>query len=303
MLKEKITEYLDYITRIRQYSPHTVKSYKRDLDDFYNFVNEYLGEPNILLASIDKISIRHFLGKISEEGKNARTISRKLAALKSFFNWALKQQMIQVNPAYSIKSPKIAKSLPVILSEDDAEKLLEVESDDEFIRLRDLTIFEIFYGCGIRLSELIAINIVDCNLREGLLRVTGKGNKQRVLPIGKNASKSIENYLSLRRERFGSTRSSDALILSRQGKRISPRAVQKRVEKNMKRVNQNLRKASPHILRHSFATHLLDNGADLEAVRALLGHEDLATTQIYTHVQSDHLKKVYKQAHPRAGKK
>ncbi|MCK5521426.1 MAG: tyrosine-type recombinase/integrase, partial [Candidatus Marinimicrobia bacterium] len=205
--------------------------------------------------------------------------------------------------AYSIKSPKIAKSLPVILSEDDAEKLLEVESDDEFIRLRDLTIFEIFYGCGIRLSELIAINIVDCNLREGLLRVTGKGNKQRVLPIGKNASKSIENYLSLRRERFGSTRSSDALILSRQGKRISPRAVQKRVEKNMKRVNQNLRKASPHILRHSFATHLLDNGADLEAVRALLGHEDLATTQIYTHVQSDHLKKVYKQAHPRAGKK
>ncbi|MCK5685420.1 tyrosine recombinase XerC [bacterium] len=305
-MNDHISHFLSHLKQIKHYSPHTIISYNRDLTDFSEFIMEYQGENNVHINRVDKLSIRHFLGKLSEEKAQPRTIARKLATLKSFFSWALKQNLIKLNPAYSIKSPKIPKSLPTIVSQDEMEQVFEKNEEDrcdQFIRSRDLIIFEILYGCGIRLSELVETNIIDCNLREGVLRVTGKGNKQRVLPIGKNAIKSINTYLTLRQAQFGSFGSKDALIISSRGKRISHRSVQDRVKKHLLKINHNLKKASPHTLRHSFATHLLDNGADLEAVRALLGHEDLATTQIYTHVQSDHLKKVYNLAHPRAGKK
>lgn len=302
MLRSSVSEFLNYLEKVRHYSPHTILSYRRDLQDFLEFMQEYRGEGEVELKSIDKLSIRHFLGQMSEKGAKARTLARKLAALKSFFSWGLKQGRLEINPAYSLKSPRISKSLPGVVDEEDSAKLMELENEDSFIRLRDLSIFEILYGCGLRLSELVAANIGDCNFHDGSLKVTGKGNKQRLLPLGKKATQSIRNYLSLREEKFGAYGASDPLILSQRGKRISPRAVQQRVEKNLNRINSNIKKSSPHILRHSFATHLLDHGADLEAVRAMLGHEDLSTTQIYTHVQSEHLKKVYEQAHPRAGK-
>jgi len=302
-LSEKSREFLDYLRDIRRYSPNTLAAYERDLRDFRLFLIDYLGRDPVPLGDIDKISVRHWLGKLSEEKVKTRSIARKLAALKSFFNYALKNRLITVNPAYSIRSPRIPRSLPNVLSQEQSEKALDIEGTDLFINARDLAVMELLYGCGIRLSELVETNIRDCNLREGLLQVTGKGNKQRVLPLGNSASKSIANYLSLRKDKFGNFTPEDPLIVSSRGKRISRRAVQMRVEKLIARVSSTVKKNSPHVLRHSFATHLLDNGADLEAVRALLGHEDLSTTQIYTHVQTEHLKKIYRQAHPRAAKK
>ncbi len=303
MLSRNIDDFIRYLDQIRHYSAHTCKAYRRDLEAFHRFLITYLGRDSVSVREIDKLCIRHWLGKLSEDGMSARSIARKLATLKSFFTRALKNEWITVNPVYSIRTPRIPKSLPAILTQEEAQQLTEPDSEDPFINARDLAVVELLYGTGIRLSELISANIGDCNLREGLLRVTGKGNKQRVLPLGKNASQSITNYLSLRKEIFGKALSGDPLILSRRGRRISHRAVQDRVKKILTRIAPAMKKKSPHILRHSFATHLLDNGADLEAVRSLLGHEDLSTTQIYTHVRTDHLKKIYEQAHPRAGKK
>jgi len=293
-------KFIKYLKNVRKYSPYTQNSYNEDLNQFHSFCIEYFSEPEISLKKIDKFTVRHFLGMLSEKKYSARSIARKLATLKSFFKFVMKNEWIKINPCYAIRSPKISKALPIGLSEEQTKEIFEMNKADNFIHSRDLAILEVFYGTGIRLSELVGLNINDLDFHNGLITVVGKGNKERVLPLGKHAIDAIEKYLKFRKEEFGTFRNTNSLFNSSENKRISNRSVQYRIEKYLKLVSKGSKKNSPHVLRHSFATQLLDNGADLESVRALLGHSSLSSTQIYTHIKMKHLIKSYKQAHPRA---
>ncbi len=296
-VKEK---FIKYLKNVRKYSPYTQNSYDEDLNQFYLFCTEYFSKAKISIKDIDKLAVRHFLGMLSEKKYTARSIARKLATLKSFFKFVIKNEWIKINPCYSIRSPKISKSLPTGLSEEQTKEIFEINKADNFIHSRDLAIIEVFYSSGIRLSELVNLNINDLNFHNGLITVIGKGNKERVLPLGKHAIEAIEKYFMFRKEKYGKFTNGSPLFISSRNRRITNRSVQYRIEKYLKIVSKGSKKNSPHVLRHSFATQLLDNGADLESVRALLGHSSLSSTQIYTHIKMKHLLKSYKQAHPRA---
>ncbi|MEA1986874.1 MAG: tyrosine recombinase XerC [Candidatus Marinimicrobia bacterium] len=294
-------KFIKYLKNIRKYSFYTQKSYNDDLEQFNKFCQEYFSKPIINLNDIDKFSVRHFLGMLSEKKYSARTIARKLATLKSFYKFVMKNEWVKTNPCYAIRSPKLSKALPIGLSEEQTKEIFDFNVADTFIHSRDLAIIEVFYSSGIRLSELVGLNIGDLNFYSGLITVLGKGNKERVLPLGKHAIDAVEKYLKFRKEKFGNYSNNSPLFIStKKNSRITNRSVQYRIEKYLKLVSKGQKKNSPHVLRHSFATQLLDNGADLESVRALLGHSSLSSTQIYTHVKMKQLIKSYKQAHPRA---
>ena len=293
-------QFIRYLKNVRKYSFYTQNSYNGDLNQFYAFCVKYFSDPKITLEKIDKFTVRHFLGMLSEKKYSARSIARKLATLKSFFKFVMKNEWIKVNPCYAIRSPKISKALPTGLSEEQTKEIFEINKADNFIHSRDLAILEVFYGTGIRLSELVGLNINDLDFYRGLITVIGKGDKERVLPLGKHAIDAIEKYFIFRKEKYGNFTNTSPLFISSHNTRITNRSVQYRTEKYLKIVSKGSKKNSPHVLRHSFATQLLDNGADLESVRALLGHSSLSSTQIYTHIKVKHLIKSYKQAHPRA---
>lgn len=298
-----IDDFLSYMSSVRSYSTHTVAAYRRDLDQFYRFSCDYFNREAVSLGDIDKVTLRHFLGMLTETKYTARSAGRKLAALKSFFKYCLRRGWIEKNPAYSIKSPKIPKTLPSVLSQEQTRQLFQNIDVVDFVTARDAAMIELFYAAGIRLSELINLRLKDIQFRNNLISVLGKGNKQRLLPLGEMSREAIELYLSYYKESFGAPGPDDPLFLSRLGKQISVRNVRLRVEKYLRQVSQGAKKNSPHVLRHSFATHLLNEGADLESVRMMLGHESLSTTQIYTHIKMDRLKEAYDKAHPRADKK
>lgn len=300
---ECLNNFLTYLHEIRGYSENTLEAYCRDLLQFRDYCRDYYGKNDVILEQIDKLTIRHFLGKLSEEGQSAKTLARKLAALKSLFKYAMRNKIIEKNPVYSIRSPKLPSRLPVFLSQEQLQSLFRSIQADSFIASRDKALIDLIYSTGMRLNELVELNIMDLNEHGNTVSVVGKGNKQRVLPVGSETMKSVWNYLSYRREKFGPAKPSSPLFISKRNKRISPRDVQYRIEKIIMSFSGGAKKNSPHVLRHSFATHLLENGADLQAVRSLLGHSSLSTTQIYTHVDTGRLKDVYRQAHPRAGKK
>ena len=300
---EARNDFLVYLKTVRIYSDHTLQAYRHDLQQFYSFCCEYYGRESVSLDDIDKVTIRHFLGMLTETGSSARSAARKLAALKSFFKYTLRREWIDKNPAYAIKSPKIPRNLPTVLVKDQVRELFKILEVKDFITARDAAMIELFYGCGIRLSELINLRLHDIQFRKMLISVLGKGNKQRILPLGAAARKAIEIYLRYYQEDFSQPGADDPLFISIRGTRISPRNVRLRVEKYLTQVSAGAKKNSPHVLRHSFATHLLDEGADLESVRMMLGHESLSTTQIYTHVKMSHLMDTYAKAHPRADKK
>ncbi|MBN2781544.1 MAG: tyrosine recombinase XerC [Candidatus Marinimicrobia bacterium] len=298
-----IEDYLKYMRSVRSYSEHTLDAYRRDMAQFYAFCCEYFGQDEVAMKDVDKVSIRHFLGMLTENRYAARSAARKLAALKSFFKYALKRKWIEKNPAYAIKSPRIPRNLPTVLSKEQTTRLFDGLDATDFITARDAAMIELFYGSGIRLSELMNLRLKDIQFNNMLLTVLGKGNKQRVLPLGDSGRKALETYLRFYEADFGRPGREDPLFLSRLGSKISTRNVRLRIEKYLRTVSDGARKNSPHVLRHSFATHLLDAGADLESVRMMLGHESLSTTQVYTHVRTDRLKSAYDKAHPRADKK
>jgi tyrosine recombinase XerC len=292
--------FIQYIQREKNFSENTVTSYRNDLSDFGEFLKERNLQDN-LLDQVDRPLLRDFLVFLKRKRLKEISIAHKVFVLRSFFKYLLRKRKIFSNPASFLSSPKRRKKLPTFLTISQMESLLKLPPKKSFWGLRDLAILELFYSTGMRLFELANLDLSSVDFSGGVVRVWGKGKKERIIPVGKEALEVLKNYLSLRKSTFegGSEINGEAIFLNRSGKRLSARSIGRRVKKYATQVSEDL-KTSPHTLRHTFATHLLDQGAGLLAVKELLGHESLSTTQIYTHVTTDRLKKVYKQAHPRA---
>ena len=281
--------FLDYLTFEKRYSPHTLKAYQRDIEQFAAVHGAAWGEvkPN---------QVSSMVARLRSKGASPRTCQRLLASLRSFFRYLEKQGVVQANPAAGVRSPKRGNRLPNTLDADLTAKLFDAKPSSA-LEKRDLAMIELLYGSGIRLSELVRIDIQDLNLTNGMVQVTGKGEKTRIVPLGGQSIAAIEAYLATR----PGAEPSAALFVTRNGKRLSPRTVQQRVKRwGQARLGSN--ELHPHLLRHSFASHVLESSGDLRAVQEMLGHADIATTQIYTHLDFQHLAKVYDAAHPRAEK-
>jgi len=295
-----IQKFLKALQAEKNYSEFTISAYELDLHQFNSFLKENYKND----STVDKISkqnIRAFLSFLGSNGLSRNSIGRKLAALRSFFRYLNRVGIITSNPAQQIQSPKYKKKLPVFLSIQEALEVLKLPEIDTSEGLRDRAILEIFYGTGIRLRELTNLDVDDIDMFNGVIRILGKGRKERLVPLGKNAANILQKYLKIRNDILSKSKDSDfsAVFLNNRGKRVAPRFVQRRVTFYLSKIS-NETSLSPHVLRHTFATHLLDAGADLEAVKELLGHASLSTTQIYTHVSVEKLKNIYNQAHPRA---
>ncbi len=293
-LHDTIAAFIEYLKKERGFSDHTVSAYQSDLDQFDAFLqNKNINDD--LHTGMNKLHLRAFLFQLSRNGIKPRSIARKLAALKSFSRYCLKQGLLTANPTKVLATPKPEKTLPVFLTKKQAHDLLP-DAGGNSDHLRDRLIVEFFYGSGIRLSELHALNITSIETRGETVRVLGKGRKERIVPLTHVTVSMMQQYLR------GSGRGLDEdtpLFINKKKERLSKRQIQRVVERELAAVSHQ-KKRSPHVLRHSFATHLMDGGADIRAVKELLGHSSLNTTQIYTHVSKEHLIKAYRQAHPRA---
>lgn len=288
-----IEKFLRYLEIERNVSKHTVLNYKLDLFDFKKFLED---KP---VENVDYLSLRKFLVYLKEKSLTNRTMSRKLSCLRSFFRFLFREGLIKSNPTILLSSPKQDKMLPVFLTEDEVVKLLEAPAVDVLSGLRDRAILETLYSTGIRVSELVSLNIDNIDFISGTIKAFGKGRKERLVPIGDRALNAINKYLTNRNSDKKIKKETNTLFLNKNNRRISDRGVRKIVDKYIH--TASLRPGiSPHTLRHSFATHLLDRGADLRSVQELLGHANLSTTQIYTHLTTERLKSVYEKAHPRA---
>ena len=294
MIMNEIEDFLKYIYLEKKYSGNTLRAYKKDLHDFYQFINK-----NSLSnwTKLKKKHIHEYLYYLSVKKLSAKTVARKLASVKSLFNFLVKENVLENNITKSVTSPKLDKRLPVFLNKDQISLLLNLSDSSDYNELRNNLILEIFYSTGIRISELVKIKIVDINLVDSSINILGKGNKKRIVIIGNYAKKKLEDYLN-----YDDVEKSDYLFQKlRKSKNnyLSERTVFNIVKKYTAKVTRN-EKISPHSLRHTFATHLLNNGADLMSVKELLGHKDLSSTQIYTHVNISELRKSFKKAHPHA---
>jgi integrase/recombinase XerC len=298
----ELTLFHNYLRYEKRYSNHTLTNYQRDLRQFTQWLIELnktqtttVATPTILTA--DSQLIRNWIAQLHRQGIGGRTIQRKLSTLRSFYQFMLREEKIKKNPAAAIQAPKSPRKLPATLDVDSISQLLNMP-DDSVLAIRDRAILEVFYSSGLRLSELTNLDTEHIDIEENTLRVTGKGNKMRLLPIGSKAQQALQKWLSCRR----ANTDEKALFVSNKGQRLSPRSIQLRVNHWQKKqgIEQHLH---PHKLRHSFASHLLESSGDLRAVQELLGHEDISTTQIYTHLDFQHLAEVYDKAHPRARKK
>ncbi len=297
--------FLMYLREERNYSSHTLAAYEDDLGDFLSFLERVVegGTPD--LKAVDRATIRMFLGAMLEQGFSRSSVARKLACLKSFFKYLHRTGVVPDNPAALVSAPKLPRRVPQVLGEEVVTKLLEQPDRSTADGVRDAAILELLYSTGIRLGELLGLRAADFTPSRRTLKVTGKGKKQRIVPVGRPACEALQTYLLIRGEFLGRRRGAggaetpEALFLSARGKAISPKGVNLLMNRYIARVSE-IEKKSPHVLRHSCATHLLNRGADLQAVRELLGHASLSTTQIYTHVSVDRLKQIYARTHPRA---
>ncbi len=303
-MEKMIEKYLRYLKIERNASVHTITSYKNDLTSFNNFCKTQfeIAPSNVDINLITRLTLRLWLGNLSEEGLAKSSIARKVAALKSFFKYCFKRGYIEKNPAHLLVIPKKEKTLPKTVTPDDIVRLLESIDISSPQGLQDRAILEILYSTGIRVSELVSLNILDVDLRSSQISVIGKGNKQRMIPIGSTAHRIMKEFLRERSKLYGKRTDADAhraLFLAASGQRIYDRSIRHTVERYLK-IHSEVTQKSPHVLRHSFATHMLDNGADIRIIKEFLGHSNLAATQIYTHTSVERLKNVYEQAHPRA---
>ncbi|MBO6795455.1 MAG: tyrosine recombinase XerC [Balneolaceae bacterium] len=303
-MKILVEKYLRYLNVERNASPHTVTSYQNDLSGFLAFCSKSFDVPieKVNVDEINRLTIRLWLGDLSEEGLAKSSIARKVAALRSFFKYCFKRGHIEKNPAHLLIVPKKDKSLPKTVTQSDLERLMDAVDISTPKGLQDRAILEVFYGTGVRVSELVGLNITDVDIRSKQIIVHGKGNKERVIPLGDTAVNIIKEFLKQRTQLYGNRTDSDArkaLFIAASGQRIYDRTVRFMVERYLKQHSEVTQK-SPHVLRHSFATHMLDNGADIRIIKEFLGHSNLAATQVYTHTSVERLKNVYEQAHPRA---
>ncbi len=289
-----IESFLRFAQYEKRYSAHTIKSYENDLNQLRNFI-----EDHIEIQDLSHHDIRSWIIHLSENGTSPRSINRKLATLKSFYKFLLSREIISKNPTDRLKPLKTASRLPEFIKENEITHLLDhITFDDSFEGKRDQLILELLYGSGIRLSELIGLTKPQINFYDHSIKVLGKRNKERVIPINENLVKYIKTYNTVR-DQFATNESSDFLLITKDGKPLYPMLVYRIVKKYLSLITTQSKK-SPHVLRHTFATHLLNKGADLNSVKDLLGHSSLAATQVYTHNSLEKLKSVFEQAHPKA---
>jgi len=292
---ELIEEYKKFISFEKRLSPSSVKSYLRDINELLKL------DKNKELKSYTLEDIRKNISTLHSRGLGGNSLSRLISSWRGLFNFLIHQYKFEKNPTIGIKAPKSKKLLPQILSVDQTLKLVNI-NDDSFLGIRDHAILELFYSSGLRLSELVNIKTNDINFEDGIVSVIGKGDKERVVPMGSFASKAIKKWLKLRNNISGLEFETGILFLRKNGKKLSPRAIQYRLK--FWAIKQGIpENIHPHLLRHSFASHLLQSSQDLRAVQELLGHENISTTQIYTHLDFQHLSKIYDKTHPRAKKK
>ena len=291
-----LDEFLSELASVRRSSPHTIRAYTGDLKGFAEFVVRRWGEFDP--RKIDAIAVRAFLAHLVSEGTSHRSASRRLSAIKSFFRWLARRGIVKTSRVESVRSPKVVRRLPTFLSVKEVERLLEAPERETESGARDAAILELMYSTGMRVGELAALDVGQIDFASSCVIVEGKGRKERMLPIGSHAAKAIRDYLELRKAgRRGGP--ATPLFLNRFGSRLTERSIARMLDKYISGVGLT-RKVSPHTLRHSFATHLLDRGADLRSVQELLGHASLATTQVYTHITPERLKHAYDHFHPRA---
>ena len=291
-----IEEFLDYLRYERNRSPLTVKNYGDDLRAFYVFFKSL--DDHLSWQSVDADIVRDWMESMMDKGNNATSVNRRLSALRSFYRFALSRHLVDRDPAHNIEGPKTNKPLPQFLKESEMNRLLDdMEWGNSFNNVRARTIIIVFYETGIRLSELIGLDDVSIDMETCEIKVTGKGDKQRVVPFGSEMLSALKDYVAVRDSSV--IRNCEAFFVTDKGARMRPDTVRAEVSRCLSAVS-TLKKKSPHVLRHTFATAMLNNGAGIESVRKLLGHESASTTEIYTHTTFEQLKRVYEEAHPRA---
>ena len=291
-----IKDFLNYLRLERNYSERTIVAYEADLREFEEYFKKTDAELDF--RSVHSDNVRNWMVSLMDEGRTETSVNRKLSSLRSFYRFLLRRKEITVNPMLKVVGPKKKKPLPSFVREKDMDRLLDECSFEEgFEGYRDRTILEMFYATGMRLSELIGLNDADVDFSAKLIKVTGKRNKQRLIPFGNELAEDLHLYINVRNEAM--PQEAEAFFVLKDGKRMYPMAVYRIVKRNLSRV-VSLKKRSPHVLRHTFATAMLNDSAELRSVKELLGHESLVTTEVYTHATFEELKKVYEQAHPRA---
>lgn len=292
-----LNSFIDHLTHIKRFSAHTVKAYHNDLNQFFAYLaKHYNGIP---LQEVNARIVRSWLARLMEDERMATTVKRKISTLKAFFKYQVKTKVLNDSPMHTVVAPRTAKRLPQYVEQKDTELLFKnVEFPEGVEGQMEELIMELFYNTGIRLSELINIRYADIDFGQKTLKVLGKGNKERLVPLGLHLLQKIERHQRLR-QKEGRGDSKDYLLVTAKGKKLYPKYVYLLVKKYLSLVT-TINKKSPHILRHTFATHLTNKGADINAVKELLGHSSLASTQVYTHNNIEKLKEVYKKAHPRA---
>lgn len=299
-MNDLLERFFCHLADEREVSEHTLAAYRRDMEVFARFLKDDAAsgdEVGEALLRVDRIVLRRYLALLHKSHRKS-SIARKLSALRTFYKFLMREGVLEVNPGELVGTPRREKYLPKTLSVDEAWALMEGVEGEGVALLRDESILETLYSCGLRVSELTGLNVQDLDLEQGLVRVLGKGRKERIVPVGRKASAALERYLSAR----GGAAGDAPLFLNLRGGRLTPRSVQRLLKVHLVHAGV-LKDATPHSLRHSFATHLLDGGADLRAIQELLGHVSLSTTQKYTQVSVDQLMNVYDRAHPRSRKK
>ena len=289
---ELLASFIRHLKDERRLSPHTLTAYQHDLNTFLAFC----GRGKIELAKLDSFAVREFAAECHRKGLNPRSIARRLSAVRRFLAYLVQEHILTANPASSVRAPKPARRLPATLDADQVAGLLALQGDDLF-SVRDRAMLELFYSSGLRLSELVGLDLAELDLTDRTVRITGKGDKTRIVPVDRYAVAALEAWIEVRAAIVAGDE--PALFVSRRGTRLAGRSVQARLKQWAKRWGAGL-PIHPHILRHSFATHLLEASGDLRAVQELLGHASISTTQIYTHLDFQHLAHIYDQAHPRA---
>lgn len=296
-MEELFKKYIKYLELERGISPLTVRNYATDIQSFLDF----LGRNGVVsLSEVDRSILRRYLGWLHEQGVVRASISRKLSALRSFYRYLVRENLVDTEPLSSLSAPKLEKRLPTFLTTEEVSRLLETPDGSTPQGLRDRAILELLYAAGLRVSEIVILDANDIDLGSRQIRVWGKGSKERMVLMGRPAAEALKRYLKLGRIRLQGKKNSQALFLNRYGERVAERRIQYIIKRYARQAGLEMR-IFPHALRHTFATHLLDGGADLRVVQELLGHTRLASTQVYTHVSQSQIRRTYLAAHPRSG--
>jgi integrase/recombinase XerD len=296
--KEAILDYLHFLQVERQLSKNTLASYRRDLESYIEHL--HTNQKIEKLDDVERTNILLHLENLREQGKSARTIARHISSIRSFHQFLIREKITNEDPSLHLQMPQIEKKLPKVLSPEEIDALIQAPDQTKPQGVRDVAMIELLYGTGMRISECIGLNLEDVHLTMGFVRVFGKGGKERIVPLGKSALKACDAYLIRARAQLqGKYPKSDAFFINQRGKRLTRQGCWKLLKQHANAANIQ-KEMTPHTLRHSFATHLIENGADLRAVQEMLGHADISTTEIYTHISKTRLSEVYKQFHPRA---